>query len=791
MDHPLLTVMRRLLSLVLLGLVALSSTLFSQARTPKSERHSRVRVTPATEAEFALLASLDADHFHANEEGGLTIVLTHADVERLRAAGVRVEVEVAELEHYYAERAERDLARMRDEGHLMSSSRVANFALGSVGGFLSPAELHEQLNRMSELYPALAATPEQIGVTHQGRPILAVRISARPASDTTVPEALLDAMHHAREPAGMMSLVYTMWSLLEGYGIDPEITYLLDNRALWFIPLVNPDGYAHNVEEQPFGGGLWRKNMRADGDSAVDLNRNYGPQEFWAHPIGGSSTNRNSETYRGPGPFSEPETQALRDFCLRHRFEVALNHHTFSNLFIQPEEILSLSTADSVYYKQATRALAALAGYAPGNSKITVGYTTRGTSEDWMFQYGRGDGEHTFSWTPESGNGSDEFWPIPSRVEPIAAWNHRMNLGIAWSAGAAPMITARTWRATDSGPVVRVTVMNVGRRTMAVEATLQLVDGAPVAVPLLAPAEELSFDLLVPAAMREPTDAPRPTIGIALSYDGAVIRDSIAPIVHPLRTIFTDDFEQGIGKWNPTLEWGIEETSDRTRVASDSPFGNYVERQGRNELILNEPISLAGYSSAELFFDAQYSVEARNHNASLTIRQDTSLVWEDVECEELQLPFNAPITQRNYLRGDVREWRRYRVNLDRFLGHDITIRFALVAITSQFHFTFDGIKLDNVTVVATDSRASSADDDPSVDAMRVTPNPFTSHLVVDLADAGRDASVELFDALGERVRAATAVDRVTIDTEGLPAGAYTVVVRRGDDVLRRRVVLAR
>jgi hypothetical protein len=303
----------RLFSAAALSIVLAVLPLRAQDELPDAYRHSSVRVYPKGERDVELLGSLDVDHFATAPDGAIAVVVTHADLAALRAAGVRVEVDIAELEAYYGERSRRDLERMRSQTRLHGAT-PAHFALGSVAGFLSVEELGTELNRMAELYPQLAAIPEQIGTTYRGRPIMAVRISARPTSDASVPEVLYTALHHAREPAGMMSLVYTMWSLLEGYGSDAEITYLLDHRALWFVPAVNPDGYAYNASEYARSGspGLWRKNMRAFPDSGVDLNRNYGPFEFWNHPIGGSSLSARNETYRGPAPFSEPETQALR-----------------------------------------------------------------------------------------------------------------------------------------------------------------------------------------------------------------------------------------------------------------------------------------------------------------------------------------------------------------------------------------------------------------------------------------------------------------------------------------------
>jgi murein tripeptide amidase MpaA len=120
-------------------------------------------------------------------------------------------------------------------------------------------------------------------------------------------------MHHAREPGGMMALIYFMWWLLENYNTDAEAKALLDSRRITVVPIVNPDGYTFNIQNSPGGGGLWRKNRRRNANNSfgVDLNRNYGTVDFWNSAFGGSSTSPSSDTYRGTDPFSEPETAAL------------------------------------------------------------------------------------------------------------------------------------------------------------------------------------------------------------------------------------------------------------------------------------------------------------------------------------------------------------------------------------------------------------------------------------------------------------------------------------------------
>jgi hypothetical protein len=79
---------------------------------------------------------------------------------------------------------------------------------------------------------------------------------------------------------------------------------------------------------------LWRKNRRNNGDGTfgVDLNRNYSFQ--WGGP--GSSRDTFSDIYRGAAPFSEPETQAVRDFLRQHQPRSLISYHNFSQLILYP-----------------------------------------------------------------------------------------------------------------------------------------------------------------------------------------------------------------------------------------------------------------------------------------------------------------------------------------------------------------------------------------------------------------------------------------------------------------------
>ena len=133
---------------------------------------------------------------------------------------------------------------------------------------------------MYTLYPDLITVRDSIDtfLTHEGRPVQWVKISDNASTSESEPQVLYTALHHAREPESMTQLIFYMWYLLENYGSDDEVTGLVDAKEMYFVPMLNPDGYVENQTEDPNGGGLWRKNKRNNGDGTygVDLNRNYG-----------------------------------------------------------------------------------------------------------------------------------------------------------------------------------------------------------------------------------------------------------------------------------------------------------------------------------------------------------------------------------------------------------------------------------------------------------------------------------------------------------------------------------
>ena len=418
--------MKRLIAVIVL--LGAWTALLSAAEAP---RYFRVSVVLDETALPRLgLAGIPLEDVLLRKNGEAELMLAPAEMARLRELGFSLSILDSNMSRTYADRAQRSLLKaVSTPSHV-----VRHFGLGSMGGFMTLAELEAAVDSMLAEYPLLISVRDTIGFSVEGRPIWAIKISRNPAVDEPEPRVLYTAVHHAREPQGMMTLVLTMWYLLENYGIDVDVTDVLDQRELFFVPLLNPDGYVYNQTVNPEGGGLWRKNRRQNIDSSygVDLNRNYG--YAWGYDDVGSSKDPSTETYRGLGPFSEPETAALRDFCMEKNFSVALNYHSFANVLVHPWGHSNKESPDSAVFQRLGTLVTRRNYYPFGRGAKTIGYPTNGDSDDWMY----GDTltkPAIFAMTSEVGSADDGFWPAPDRITLLAEQNLGANLALARLAG--------------------------------------------------------------------------------------------------------------------------------------------------------------------------------------------------------------------------------------------------------------------------------------------------------------------------------------------------------------------
>ncbi len=384
------------------------------------------------------------DHVHIHDKT-MHLEISGFEVNLMEQAGIDYSIHVEDMAAYYEQKLVND--PVFQSGTIKQAGVPDNFTLGSMGGHLTLDEVNEQLDLMHDLYPDLITEKFSIGESFEGRDIWTVWIRSEREDGVQKPQAYYNSLIHAREPMSMMNLVYYMWWLLENYDEDPLATFLIDERDMAFTLVLNPDGYEYNRSNSPNGGGMHRKNRRPVGsfNQGVDLNRNFGPFYFWDHPNGGSSLSPDSDTFRGGLPFSEPETQAMRDFVLENDFRTVFNYHNFSNLLIYPYGALQRETQDAHIFTAYAVDMTAENEYEYGTDIETVGYNTRGAADDWFYgsESGNPDGRvNAITFTPEVGGVSDgtggvwgAFWARAERIVPLSQDNLLPNQLLALYAG--------------------------------------------------------------------------------------------------------------------------------------------------------------------------------------------------------------------------------------------------------------------------------------------------------------------------------------------------------------------
>ncbi len=241
----------------------------------------------------------------------------------------------------------------------------------------------EIVQGLYELLPSGVAHVESIGNTIEGRDIVAVKISDHPEIDEAEPELLFVGCHHAREWIAAEVPFFLARHLAGNYGANDEITRWVDGCEIWIVPVVNPDGFEYSRTTDR----LWRKNRRDNGDGTfgVDLSRNYG--HLWEQE--GSDPDTSSPNYRGTHPFSEPETQAIRDLVLRSEFRTFLTYHSYAQLVVYPWGYTTLESPDDCLLSGMAQDMAGLLAvvndreYVP--RQLGRWYLVSGDEIDWTY----------------------------------------------------------------------------------------------------------------------------------------------------------------------------------------------------------------------------------------------------------------------------------------------------------------------------------------------------------------------------------------------------------------------
>ncbi len=258
--------------------------------------------------------------------------------------------------------------------------------LGGINGdYHSYKELEADLQALERSFPGLAKV-YTLGTSLEGRNIYALKISDYVSLDEDEPEVLFLGCHHAREWISVEVPYLLAKYLLENSAADPAVRRLVNESEIWIVPLVNPDGLEYTIHYYRY----WRKNRRlnSDGTYGIDINRNYG--YAWGIDNSGSSPLPGSEIYRGPAPFSEPETRAIRDLFLQKSFRAMISYHSYSQVILYPWGYTTAPTDKDRVLDEIAAGMAALMQpangrfYEYGQAAASL-YLTNGDTTDWTF----------------------------------------------------------------------------------------------------------------------------------------------------------------------------------------------------------------------------------------------------------------------------------------------------------------------------------------------------------------------------------------------------------------------
>lgn len=252
--------------------------------------------------------------------------------------------------------------------------------------YKDPVMVEAVLRDWAQRYPQIAHLRE-LGKSHRGRPIWALRISDD--GHEGEPPVLITGATHGSELLSTEYALDAAQALLRGYGEDPAVTRRVDGLDIWVLPLVNPDGNQVVHQITRFGG---RKNGadtlpngRADPWEGVDLNRNY--PFGWGRDEVASRGWWGSAYYRGRAPAAEPEVRAVSQLAEDTHFVASVSFHTNGSMILVPYTLNGVESPEPNTAWSVAESVAAAVPQQPNGKALRVRrqlYPVDGTDQDWL-----------------------------------------------------------------------------------------------------------------------------------------------------------------------------------------------------------------------------------------------------------------------------------------------------------------------------------------------------------------------------------------------------------------------
>jgi hypothetical protein len=224
------------------------------------------------------------------------------------------------------------------------------FLSGISGGYRTFDQVMDHLYQLTQSHPDIAQLVEY-GKTANGHALVALKLSDNVATDEAEPELMLTAATHGDEIITTEILLNLIDQLVAGYKVDSRLTNMIENREIYFIPVVNADGF---VKVQRYEG-------------MADPNRSYPyPENPTARPT--------------------PSIGALINFFNSRQFVGSIDFHAYGEMIMYPwaHTYAPVDSKDVSIFHPLTQKMAQTNSYKYGPISKVI-YVAKGSSADYYY----------------------------------------------------------------------------------------------------------------------------------------------------------------------------------------------------------------------------------------------------------------------------------------------------------------------------------------------------------------------------------------------------------------------
>jgi hypothetical protein len=169
----------------------------------------------------------------------------------------------------------------------------------------------------------------------------------------TGPKVLIHACIHGNEHLSAMVAMGVFGKMLDAYMVDPQVTKLLSERDIYFVPVLSVDSFQRNSRQ----------------DSGLDPNRNW-------------SDSRNNDKQ------SIPSVASMKDFFKANQFKAVMSCHNHGKIYLYPWGYINQRSPHDASYRSILGEMASLTGYKAEQLLRQSAPPYYGYEVDWYYKNG-------------------------------------------------------------------------------------------------------------------------------------------------------------------------------------------------------------------------------------------------------------------------------------------------------------------------------------------------------------------------------------------------------------------